>query len=235
MTIALVTAAGTGSRMGSDIPKQFLTVNDKPIIIHTLEALERNENIDAIIIACLLGWEKVLESHIKQNGLKKVKWIVLGGESGQQSIINCLDKLRTEIGPDDLVMVHDGNRPLIEDFVVNESIRICKTHGNAVASIPCTEAIVLIDKSGPAAKSNFSYNRDTLVRTQTPHTFRYADLDDSYREIAKINNAAVAPCTVMIELGREIFLSPGSELNFKITTQEDLKLFSSLINAGKKV
>lgn len=234
MNIALVTAAGIGSRMGNEIPKQFLTVKDKPIIIHTLEVLQNNENIDKIVIACLLGWEKVLESHIREHKITKAEWIVEGGATGQQSIVNCLNRIRGEVHADDLIIVHDGNRPLIEDFVLNESIRVCKTFGNAVASIPCVEAIVEIEASGAQLKSRTAHNRDKLVRTQTPHTFTYGDLDQAYKDIASINANAVAPCTVMIELGKEIFLSPGSELNFKVTTQEDLTLFSALLNASAR-
>jgi len=232
MVVALVTAAGVGSRMNLEIPKQFLTVNDKPIIIYTLQALEKNPNIDSIIIACLLGWEKILESHIKQHKLTKVKWIVPGGETGQESITNCLDALRNEIDPNELVLIHDGNRPLVEDFVINESIRTCLKHGSAIAVLPTTEAILEIGKEGNKEKSGVSIDRDTLLRTQTPHTFPFSVLDQAYIDIKDINQAAVAACTVMIELGREVYLSPGSELNFKITTQEDLKMFTALVNSG---
>lgn len=234
MNIALVTAAGVGSRMNCHIPKQFLTVNDKPIVLYTLEALQNNPNIDSIVVACLSGWEKVLETYVKHHQLDKVRQIVEGGETGQESITRCLDAIRGSVAPDDLVIVHDGNRPFIEDFVLNESIRVCKEYGNAVAAIPCTEAILRIGKKkAPVLKSGQSIDRDTLVRTQTPHTFRFADIDQAYIDIKSHNTAAVAACTVMIELGKEVFLSPGSELNFKITTQEDLRMFSALLKSTR--
>lgn len=234
MNIAVVTASGIGSRMNSEIPKQFLTVNDKPIVVYTLEALQNNPSIDAIIVACLPGWEKLLNSHIKFHKLSKVKWVIEGGKTGQESITNCLDKLRSHVKSDDIIIVHDGNRPLLEDFVINESIRVCKEFGGAVAAIPTTEAILKIESGEDiqTATSKISIDRDSVVRTQTPHTFKFGDLDQAYKDIQSINDSAVAPCTVMIELGKEVHLSPGSELNFKITTQEDLTIFRALLNYG---
>lgn len=234
MNIALVTAGGVGSRVGHGIPKQFLSVNDKMILIYTLESLQKNENIDKIIVACLDGWEKILASHVKQFNLNKVEWIVKGGDSGQESITNCLDELKKHIKDDDLIIIHDGNRPLVDDLIINESIRICKKYGNAVAAIPVVEAILEIkgDKENPF--SGISYDRDKVVRTQTPHTFKFSDLYESYEEIRKRNSEAVAACTVMVELGRKVFFSSGSELNFKITTREDLEIFKSLIGNKEK-
>ena len=230
MNVALVTASGVGSRVGHQIPKQFLSVNDKMIIVYTLESLQRNDNIDKIIVACLDGWEKILASHVKQFNLTKVEWIVKGGDSGQESITNCLEELKPHISDDDLVIIHDGNRPLVSDFIVNESVRICKKHGNAVASIPVVEAVLeILDKSSNPI-SGLAFDRDQMVRTQTPHTFKFGDIYRSYEEIKNKNSEAVAPCTVMVELGRKVYFSPGSELNFKITTRDDLEIFKALIS-----
>lgn len=235
MNIAIITAAGVGSRMNNQIPKQFLTVNDKPIVVHTIEAIHRNNNIDAILVACLGGWEKMLESYVREHNLSKVKWIIEGGQSGQETITKSLETLRDEVSATDLIMIHDGNRPFVEEHIINESIRVCKKHGNAVAAIPCVEAILrLEDVNSETPKSCFSIDRDQLVRTQTPHTFPYSVLDQAYQDIKKIDDSAVAACTVMVALGKDVFFSPGSELNFKITTQDDLKLFSLLVKAGLK-
>lgn len=237
MNIALVTASGTGSRMNMEIPKQFLTVNDKPIVIYTLETLQNNPSIDYIIVACLAGWEKLLESNVQHYHLDKVKWIVPGGETGQESITHCLDKLRSHVSQNDLILVHDGNRPFVRDYIINESIRICKAKGGAVAAIPVVEAILELNKKIDGSSydncSTKFLDRDALVRTQTPHTFPFSKLDDAYRRIKLKGNSAVAPCTVMVELGETVYLSPGSELNFKITTQDDLKIFEAILRAEK--
>ncbi|WOC14585.1 IspD/TarI family cytidylyltransferase [Pseudochrobactrum sp. MP213Fo] len=235
MNFAVITAAGVGSRMNNQIPKQFLTVNDKPIVIHTIEAIHRNPNIDQILVACLGGWEKMLQSYVKEHGLNKVKWIIEGGETGQETITKSLETIRKVASPTDLIMIHDGNRPFVEEHIINESIRVCKQHGNAVAAIPCTEAILQLEEVGSdIPQSRLSIDRDQLVRTQTPHTFPFAVLDQAYQEIKAIDDSAVAACTVMVALGKDVFFSPGSELNFKITTQDDLKMFSLLVKAGIK-
>lgn len=225
----MVTAGGVGSRIGHDIPKQFLSVNDKLILIYTLESLQKNENIDAIIIACLNGWEKILASHIKQYAIDKVRWIVSGGDSGQESIMNCLKELENHVNADDLIIIHDGNRPLVDDHIINESIRVCRKFGNAVAAIPVVEAILELsgDKENPI--SGAMYDRDKLLRTQTPHTFQFSDIYDSYKKIIAKGSEAVAACAVKVELGEKVYFSPGSELNFKITTRDDLKIFKALI------
>lgn len=177
---------------------------------------------------------KILASHIKQYNLNKVEWIVKGGDSGQESITNCLLELKNHVKNDDLIIIHDGNRPLVDDLIINESIRICKKYGNAVAAIPVVEAIFDIKGEKENPYSGDYYDRSKLVRTQTPHTFRYEELYKGYEEIKKINVEAVAACTVMTELGRKVFFSPGSELNFKITTREDLDIFKALINNKDK-
>lgn len=232
MAIALVTAAGVGSRMKLEIPKQFLQVHDKPIVVYTLEVLQRNSNIDAIIVACLPGWEKEMAGYVETYGLTKVKWIVKGGHTGQQSILNCLAELEGEIGDDEVIMVHDGNRPLLDDYVINESVRVSLEHGGAVAVVPTVEAVLRID-NGEAEPlvSTESIDRDTVMRTQTPHSFPFRELYDSYLEIARNGNeTAVAPCTVMVDLGKKVYLSPGSDLNMKITTQADLEIFTALLH-----
>lgn len=233
MNIAIVTAGGTGSRLGHDIPKQFITVNDKLIIVYTLEALQKNDNIDIIIVACLSGWSKLLESHAKQYGISKLKHIVEGGDSGQLSILNCLNHIKDFASADDLIVIHDGNRPLVDDFIINESIRICKKHGNAIASVPIYESVLQLSTKEECLYSEKAYKRDSLVRTQTPHTLTFSALYKMYKTLTSKKIDIPAACNAIILSGQEVFLSPGSEFNFKITTQEDLDIFKSLINTGK--
>ena len=214
--VALLTAAGVGSRMHNDIPKQFIHVENKPIIIYTLEAFEKHPIIDEIIVACLDGWIPILEAYAKQYNITKLKYIIKGGSTGQESITNCLEKLKEEgLKDDDIVMVHDGNRPLVSDSIISESIASCLTKGNAVAHVPC--------------------NGDNTKITQTPHTFRFGKLYSAYEEMKRQEDySIVAPCSVMMKLGEEVFLSSGSELNFKITTQEDLEIFKALVLSRNK-
>ena len=228
MNAVILTAGGVGSRMNNNIPKQFLTVNNKPIIIYTLEAFQNHPNIDLIIVACLAGWEQILSAYATQYDISKLKYIVPGGSSGQESITNCLNKLKEVCTDNDIVMVHDGNRPLVSDMIISDSIAVCVSKGNSVAQIPCTEALITTEDQKTSSEL---LNRDLVKRTQTPHTFRFKKLYDAYDEIKKRGETeAVAPCAVMMKLGEKIHFSNGSEENFKITTPTDLKIFEALIN-----
>ena len=231
--VAILTAAGVGSRMHNDIPKQFIHVDDKPIIVYTLEAFQNHPIIDEIVIACLEGWIPVIEAYAKQYKITKLKYIVKGGSTGQESITNCLEKLKEEgLKDDDIVMVHDGNRPLVPDSVISESIASCITRGNAVAHVPCNGVVVT---TGDQVHCDDQLNRDNVKITQTPHTFRFGKLYRAYKEMQRQEQFnVVAPCSVMMKLGEEVFLSSGSELNFKITTQEDLEIFKALVKTRKQ-
>lgn len=228
MNVVVLTAGGIGSRMNNNIPKQFLTVDNKPIIIYTLEAFQSHPNIDMIIVSCLAGWEQILWAYATQYGITKLKFVVQGGKTGQESITNALNKLKEVCSDNDIVMVHDGNRPLVSNMIISDSLATCVNKGNAVAQIPCTEALITTNDQETSEKL---LNRDAVKRTQTPHTFRFGKLYNAYSEMIRLGETeVVAPCAVMMKLGEKINFSNGAEDNFKITTQTDLKIFEALIN-----
>ncbi|MBE5866936.1 MAG: 2-C-methyl-D-erythritol 4-phosphate cytidylyltransferase [Lachnospiraceae bacterium] len=233
MTVALLTAAGTGTRMGQNVPKQFIHVDEKPIIIYTMEAFQKHPNIDYIIVVTLPAWIEVLEAYARQFNITKLKWIVAGGETGQESIYKGLLALEKELKPDDLVMVHDGNRCMVSDEIISNSIATFHTHGSAVAAIPCVEAVFRSDDNG--VSSNISIPREQLYRTQTPHTYTLEKLIWAHEEANKrgITNS-VASCTLMQALGEKIYFSKGSEENLKITTKDDLTIFKALLDSKKE-
>lgn len=233
MNIALLTAAGTGTRMHQDIPKQFIHVDNKPVIIHTMEAFQNHPSIDEIIVVTLESWTEVLKAYARQFNITKLKWVVPGGETGQESIRNGLDKLK-EVYPDDdvVVLVHDGNRPLVTTEIISDSLATFAKYGNAVAVIPCTEVVF---ESEDGISSVVSTEREKLFRTQTPHTYRLDDLLWAHEEAAKRGiKATAASCMLMKELGRETFFSKGSEENLKITTLDDLKIFKALLHTRQE-
>ncbi|MDE5619206.1 MAG: 2-C-methyl-D-erythritol 4-phosphate cytidylyltransferase [Ruminococcus sp.] len=229
MNIALLTAAGSGTRMHQDIPKQFIHVDNKPVIIHTMEAFQNHPSIDGIIVVTIDSWTDVLWAYAKQFNITKLKWVVPGGETGQDSIKNGLDKLREELGEDDVtVMVHDGNRPLVSTEIISDSLATFAKYGSAVAVIPCTEVVF---ESNDGFSSCVSTEREKLFRTQTPHTYRLTDLLDAHKQAKEkgIANTA-ASCMLMKELGKMTYFSKGSEENLKITTLDDLKIFKALLH-----
>ncbi len=229
MNIALLTAAGSGTRMHQDIPKQFIHVDNKPVIIHTMEAFQNHPSIDAIIVVTIESWTDVLWAYAKQFNITKLKWVVPGGETGQDSIKNGLDALKKEVGEDNTtVMIHDGNRPLVSTEIISDSLATYAKYGSAVAVIPCTEVVF---ESENGVSSCVSTEREKLFRTQTPHTYNLKDILDAHREAKEkgITNTA-ASCMLMKELGKMTYFSRGSEENLKITTTDDLKIFKALLH-----
>ncbi len=234
MNVALIIAGGTGSRMKQVIPKQFLNVFDKPIIVYTLEAFQSNPLIDAIELVCLEGWTDVAKAYASQFNITKLKWITLGGTTGQESIKAGLDNLKNEIDDDDIVIIHDGIRPLIEQDVISDVINKCVEFGNAVTSTPCNDQIFVSDDSITTTKY---IPRDTLVKVTTPQAYKYGKIFEIYEKAFKENKGigkSTYANTLMVEYGEILHLSLGSEKNIKLTTPEDIEIFKSLLHTQKE-
>lgn len=232
MNIALIIAGGSGQRMHQDIPKQFINVKDKPVIIYTLEAFQNHPDIDAIVVVCVEGWEEILSAYARQFNITKVVGIVPGGENGQASIKNGILAIKEKFNDDDdIVLVHDGIRPMVSGEVISDNIVKCKKYGSAIAVIPCAEAML---ETGDRKKSDSLYDRDKLMRTQTPQAFPLGKLVWAHEQAIKegITNS-VATCTLMIELGETVHFSAGSEKNIKLTTIDDIEIFKALLNTKK--
>ena len=227
--VAILTAGGTATRMQQDIPKQFLIVDNKPIIIYTMEAFQQNPNIDEICVVILEGWSQILWAYAKQFNITKLKYVVSGGATGQESIFKGLEAVRTDHTDNDVVVVHDGNRPMVSQDLITDCLVKQKKYGSAVAAIPCTEVVFVSENK---IDSNSSIAREKLLRTQTPHAYSLGDLWNAHmqaKEKGIINMAA--SCALMESLGKTTYFSKGSEKNIKITTVEDLEIFKALLNA----
>lgn len=231
MNIALIIAGGSGARMHQNIPKQFLNVYDKPVIVYTLEAFERHKEIDAIMVVCIKGWEHILNAYAEQFNIKKLKHVVIGGENGQASIRNGVFELEKYYSGEDIILIHDAIRPLVSEEIISDCIRVAKKNGSAVAVIPCAEAMLETENQISAKKS---YPRECLKRTQTPQAFSLKTIGELHREAldAGITNS-IATCTLMTELGKQVFFSCGSEKNIKLTTVEDIDIFKALLSAKR--
>ena len=233
MNIGLLIAGGSGNRMGQDIPKQFMHVDNCPIIVHTMKCFQNHPDINGIAVVCLKGWETVLQSYANQFMIDKLKWIFPGGETGMESIHNGIYGLK-EAGCDDedLVLIHDAVRPLLSLDIISSNIAICKAYGYAITGIQCREAIL---ESEDGFSSNNSIPRDRLIRTQTPQTFRLKNIIDVHEQakIKGIDNS-VSSATLVAEVGnRTMHIVPGSEKNIKITTIEDLEILKALMHTEK--
>ncbi len=227
MNIALIIAGGSGQRMHREIPKQFLNVRGKPVIVYTLEAFQQHPNIDRIVVVCIEGWETILEAYCRQYKITKLEGIVKGGENGQASIRNGVMYIASRHADDDLILVHDAIRPMVSHDIISDCIRVAKQYGNAVTVIPCMEAI-LRTKDGNV--SDAQVLRSELMRTQTPQAATVKCLAEAHREaMARGITASIATCTLLIELGQTVHFSFGSEKNIKITTGDDLDIFKALL------
>ncbi|MBM6993053.1 MAG: 2-C-methyl-D-erythritol 4-phosphate cytidylyltransferase [Prevotella sp.] len=235
MNIALLTAGGIGNRMGQDIPKQFMTIDNKPVIIYTMQAFQSHPQIDGICVVCLKGWDVVLQAYANQYNITKLKWIFEGGDSNQHSIRNGLVGLRASgCKDDDIILVHDGVRPLVSERIISENIEKCQKFGYAVTGLVCKEAIM--QKVDDQVR-NIAIPREKLIRTQTPHTYRLKTLLDTHAEADRRGiDGTVASCTLMAELGVEDqHLVMGSERNgLKLTQTEDIDLFKALIHTEQE-
>lgn len=232
MTTALIIAGGSGKRMGQDIPKQFINIYDKPVIIYTLESFQRHPQIDAIEVVCIDGWHDILKSYAEQYGITKLKWIIPGGDTGQESIRNGVFALENKLSSDDIVIIHDGIRPLVEDFVLSDVIVKCKKYGNAVTSMPYNEQIFVIDDEISTTKY---IPRETLRRVATPQAYKFGKLDQAYHEAFEKGIGIYGSSytnTMMVELGERLYFAAGSDKNIKLTTQDDLELFKGYLKAG---
>ncbi len=229
--IALIIAGGSGNRMGQNIPKQFLTVNERPVIIYTLEAFQKHPEIDEIAVVCIKGWESVLQAYANQFNITKLKYIIPGGKNGQDSIRNGLYELEKEHLENDIVLIHDAIRPMVSAEIISDCIRVTKEKESAIAVIPCAEAML---QTEDGEISVGSYPRDRLKRTQTPQGFKLGKICSLHRKAleAGIVNS-IASCTLMIEMGEQVHFSLGSEKNIKLTTVEDIDIFKALLLAKR--
>lgn len=229
--IALIIAGGIGSRMGQAIPKQFLTVYDKPIIAYTMEKFENHPAIDAIAVVCLDGWEHILESYAKQYKITKLKHIFPAGAVGQESIKNGIMGLAKFYDDDAIVLIHDAIRPNLSKDIISDCIDMTKQYGNAIVCIPCQEAML---ETKDKICSESSYPRDNLKRTQTPQGFKLGVIKNAHIKAAELGiTNSIASCTLMIEVGEKVFFSMGSEKNIKLTTLEDMEIFKALLDGNK--
>lgn len=233
MNIAVIIAGGSGSRMGQDIPKQFINVYDKPILIYTLEAFQNHPQIDAIEVVCIDGWHDILRAYAKQFNITKLKWIVKGGNTGQESIRNGVYNLEDKCNSDDIIIIHDGIRPLVDETVLSDVIIKCKQYGNAVTSLPYNEQIFVIDDDISTTKY---IPRETLRRVSTPQAYKFGKLKWAYnqafeKEIGIYGSSYTN--TMMVELGEKLYFAAGSDKNIKLTTKDDLEMFKAYIKLEK--
>lgn len=233
MNVAIIIAGGSGKRTNQDIPKQFLNVLDKPIVVYTMEAFQQHPEIDAIEVVCLDGWHEVLRANARQFGIAKLRRIVSGGNTSQESIRNGILSLKEEVSEDDVVIIHDGIRPMVSADIISDCITKCKEYGNGISSLPITEQIFGVTTD---EYTDRYIPRETLRILQTPQAYKFGKLVISY-EKAFAENIGISPSsysnTMMAELGEKLYFAKGSSKNIKITTKDDIEIFKAMLITKK--
>lgn len=228
MNIPIILAGGVGSRMGADRPKQFIEIFGKPILVYTIEIFQNHPEIDAIEVVCVKSHVNYLKDLVKKYNLDKVKWITPGGKEFQDSVINGINNLKGELSDDDIVLFQYGASPFTSDEIITDAIRVCKEKGN---SSPAISSLFLLG-SNDGDKSLNWIDRDKVIIHNTPQCFKFSYVTQLYDEAIEkgyIDKVEPHTTSLMYLMGREIYLSKGNQLNFKITTKEDLDLFKGFV------
>ena len=229
--IAVIVAGGVGQRVGADIPKQFIKVFDKPILIYTIEDFDKNPLIDEIEVVCIESWIEELKRLLHFYKIKKVKEIIPGGATVQESIRNGVFNLKDKVNDDDTIIIHDGIRPVIDEFVIEDLLNVCKLHGAAASSLPYNEQIFI--------KENDEYTRqyiprERLMRVSTPQAYKFKTLYEAYKQAFENKIGIYGSSytnTMWVELGNKLYFSKGSDKNIKITTKDDIRLFKAYLES----
>lgn len=231
MNIAVIFAGGVGKRMKTNgIPKQFLEVYGKPILIYTLEKFENNQNIDAIVVSCLEEKMDYCKKLVDKYEITKVRAIVKGGKTGQESIYNGLKAAEQISETDkDIVLIHDGVRPLIDDEIIDNNIKCVKENGSAITCVECKETVVILDDNDNI-KDVTDRSRSRLARA--PQSFFLKDILSAHKKALEDGKTDVIDsCTLMRMYGKEVSIVIGKSENLKITTPDDYYMFKALLDA----
>lgn len=232
MNIAIIFAGGIGQRLNNGenpTPKQFLKINDKPIIIRTLELFQTHKDIDKIYISIHPDYYEYMQELVKYYYITKTAGIVNGGKTGQESIYNALKLAQKENPQDSIVLIHDGVRPNITEEVITKNIECTKKNGNAITCTSCFETILISDNG--INPEHVPYRKDTYA-AQAPQTFHLGEVIEAHEITRKINpnyTDIVDTCTLYKTLNKKTFMVKGNRGNIKITTIEDLYILRALI------
>ena len=229
MNIAIIFAGGSGVRMGAGVPKQFLEINGKPIIIHTLQIFQYHELIDKIYISVLKDYIPYMKDLVEEYHLSKVVQVIPGGETAQDSIYNALITARSENPDDSIVLLHDGVRPFVSYEVITNNVQSVEKYGNAITATPCYETI-MISNSGENVDT-VPYRKETFAG-QAPQSFYLKDIIAAHDVVRNSPNGyenMVDACTIIRSQGIEAHMVMGNRGNIKVTTPEDVYMFRALL------
>ena len=224
MNIAIVLAGGTGSRMSLDMPKQFAVVKGKPIMAYTLSVFQNSHLVDSIYLVSHKEYFEQSKQIINEYKLNKVKTVIEGGQTRQESVFNALRQINAK--DDDIILIHDCARPLVDEQIIKDNIEQCQLR-DAVET-----AVKAVDTTIEVSEEQFenSLNRDKLYQVQTPQTFKYRLIKEAHENAIKNELDNITDDAQLVaKLGHKVFIVNGKKTNLKVTTNEDLKILEALL------
>ena len=236
MNVAIILAGGKGIRTGLNVPKQFAEVLGKPVIAYTLDIFQQHPEIDAIEIVCVKGYFDEMWDICRKFELAKVKWIVEGGATFQESVRKGVQGLEGICADDDIVTIHTGVAPFLDPDFLTDNLRVCREKGNAITSYPLYSLAGMKNEETPEMTNQW-FDRDSIVCLKNPHSVRYGLIRDMYKEAVEtglIDRVKPYTTTLMFHMNIPIYLSKGSQMNIKITKKEDLDLFEAFVMMKQK-
>lgn len=228
MNTALILSAGTDARFEMDVPKQFVNINNRPMIVYTLEKFQAHPDIDEIVVICLEGWQEMVRVYCKQFNITKLKAILPGGKDAQQSTYFGLQYLKEQcdMKQGDIVVIHDAIRPMVSKELITNSMQMCRKRGMGVAAIRVMDAIMYSEDGRSGYKS---VDRNKIMKVQTPQAFDFAYIWDAHNRAIKEGKTGYWDNSGMLDgLDEKIYFSEGSDLNIKVNTTEDVAMFKAL-------
>lgn len=229
MNVAIILAGGVGTRVGANIPKQFIQVEGHPVLAYTIKKFQDSKDVDAIEIVCHKDYLKYVNSFKDKYGFSKINWIIEGGNDFQHSVINGIYNLKNKIKDDDIVIIHYGASPFVEEDIIEDCIKVAREKGNSTSATPC---FLLTGSNDDGKQSTKWIDRDKIMQLNAPQCFRYGYVYNLYEEGKRRNILEkIEPhtTTLMYELGEKIYFAKGNQTNIKITTKEDLLLFTGYV------
>jgi 2-C-methyl-D-erythritol 4-phosphate cytidylyltransferase len=227
MNIAVIFAGGVGKRMGNeDLPKQFIEIDSKPILVHTIEQFEKNKNIDVIIVSIVNDWLEHTLDLVQQYSLTKVKHVIPGGETGQMSIFNGIKCAKEHYLDDTIVLIHDGVRPFITQKLIDDNIETTRKYGSAISSVGAIETFLVTDIDSKVVSIP---KRSQSMIAKAPQSFLLKDIYDVHIQAQKdgIFNS-IDSCTLMNSYNRPLSIVITDHNNIKITTPKDIVIAKSI-------
>lgn len=229
MITALIFAGGTGQRMNSrSKPKQFLELHGKPILIYTIEHFEYHPEVDNIVVVCLEGWIHELKGLIARYGITKISSIVAGGETGHDSIYFGLKAMESQRKKDDIILIHDGVRPLITEDLITDNINCVRKYGTAITAEPARESVIVSSNGLDIDKVP---NRGQMFVAKAPESFYYGDIMNAYERAQRDGHKTIDSAHLFSIYGLPLHMVPSTKNNIKITEPADYYMFRALYEA----